>query len=112
MCVSLLLPIVFFTSISSAQLKPCYSGGSLTDQIPCDPSANVSACCAPGGICVTNFYCHGAAVGDQFDRVGGCTDKSGNDLACPFPFLRGTFSSCHIFAFVENEFVFAYGMAK
>lgn len=61
---------------------------------------------------MTNFYCHGAAVGDQFDRVGGCTDKSGNDLACPFPFLRGTFSSCHIFAFVENEFVFAYGMAK
>ena len=89
MRLSFLLPVLSIALFCSAQLKPCYSGGTLVDQIPCDPSANVSACCAPGGTCVTNIHCHGQAVGDQFDRIGGCTDETGNDPACPLPLLRG-----------------------
>ena len=83
------LPIVSLTSICSAQLKPCYDiNGDPVSQIPCDPSANVSACCPPGGVCMTNFYCHGWRVGDTHDRVGACTDRTGNDPACPLPLLR------------------------
>lgn len=92
--------IVSLTATCSAQLKPCYSiNGDPASQIPCDPSANVSACCPPESVCVTNLHCHGWAVGDNFERVGGCTDKTGNDPACPFPFLRGI-TSCYFSFFV------------
>ena len=106
---SLSLPIVSLTAICSAQLKPCYSiNGDPASQIPCDPSANVSACCPPESVCVTNLHCHGWAVGDTFERVGGCTDKTGNDPACPFPFLRGITSSYLSFLNIERA---AYGIA-
>ena len=101
---SLWLNVISFTSICSAQLKPCYDiKGDPVSQIPCDPSANVSACCALDGACVTNFRCHGQ-VGDKFDRVGGCTDKTGNDPACPLPFLRGiSMSSPSVVSLLETE---------
>ena len=55
----------------------------------------------PESVCVTNLHCHGSAVGDTFERVGGCTDKTGNDPACPFPFLRGITSSYLSFVFFK-----------
>ena len=106
---SLLFLIIFWSSVCSAQLNPCYNiDGDLISQIPCDPSANVSACCAPGGACATNFYCHGADANDTFDRVGGCTDKTGADPACPFPFLRGMPPYCHFGSGIGS--VLAYSM--
>ena len=106
MRISLFLPTLF-TSFCSAQLKPCYGFSGPISQIPCDPTANVSACCAPGGSCETNLHCHGQGAGDQFERVGGCTDESGYDPACPFPFLRGK-SSFRLFIFMEDRVGFAY----
>ncbi len=101
---SFFIPIIFFTSTCSAQLKPCYDvHGKPASQIPCDPSANVSACCFLGGVCVTNLHCHGDAVGDTFERVGGCTDKLGNDPACPLPFLRGITSSYSLLVIVGES---------
>lgn len=111
MHIYLLLPVFSFTSICSAQLKPCYNAnGDPIAQIPCDPSANVSTCCFLGGSCETNFYCHGAG-NDTFERVGGCTDKTGSDPACPFPFLRGILPSCHLSALPGERVGFANSMA-
>ena len=61
---------------------------------------------------MTNFYCHGASANDTFDRVGTCTDKSGNDPACPLPFLRGNSSSCRSFVFIEEHVEFAHDVMK
>lgn len=101
---SLLLPVFSFTSNCSAQLKPCYDAdGNLTPLIPCDSFANVSACYFLGVICVTNLHCHGEALGDTFESVGGCTDKTGNDPAYPLPFLPGTVSSCYLLSLMKTE---------
>ena len=56
---------------------------------------------------MTNFYCHGQA-GDKFDRVGTCTDKTGNDPACPFPFLRSIRPSHPLFVVSRCRIGFAY----
>ena len=87
-----LLSISFLhlTSNCLAQLKPCYSDNYVargqTVDIPCDPSANVSACCPSGLICATNFYCRDPD--DTFNRMGSCTDPTGRDPACPLPLLQ------------------------
>ncbi|KAL2041785.1 hypothetical protein N7G274_005569 [Stereocaulon virgatum] len=64
------------------QIRDCYDwAGQITPALPCDPATQVSACCNEGSVCVTNLYCIsplGANV------VGGCTDRSWNDPACPF----------------------------
>ena len=112
MRISLFLP-VFFTQLCSAQLKFCYEfGRGLISQIPCDPSANVSACCAPGGLCATNFYCIDPKAGVK--RVGGCTDESGNDPSCPLPLLQSIKSngpSQFLLVFVQYQVSFAHIMA-
>lgn len=109
---SLSLFLLCLPLICPAQLKPCYDiNGNPSSQIPCDPSANVSACCAPGGVCVTNFYCHGLAVGDTHDRVGTCTDKTGNDPACPLPLLRSIKPSFFLIVALRDPTSFAYGTA-
>ena len=85
----LLIAFLHLTSNCLAQLKPCYSdnyvGRGQTVDIPCDPSANVSACCPSGLICATNFYCHEI---DGWNRMGSCTDPTGWDPACPLPLLQ------------------------
>ena len=44
---------------SSTMLKQCFS--SLGDfefgNVPCDPNADISACCGGGSVCVTNLAC-------------------------------------------------------
>jgi hypothetical protein len=64
----------------------CYQNtGKPAGDLPCDPNANVSACCGAGSVCVQNLYCF-----DNFgDNVPGtCTDSNWGtnpDPACPCP---------------------------
>lgn len=60
---------------------------------------------------MTNLYCHGQAVGDTFDRIGSCTDRTGTDPACPLPFLSGTRHTYLLVLVVGDQVHFAYGMA-
>lgn len=84
-----LLAILTLTLTCLAQLKSCYSNNYVargqTIDIPCDPSANVSACCPRGLMCATNFFCRDP---DGFNRMGSCTDKTGQNPACPLPLLQ------------------------
>jgi hypothetical protein len=62
----------------------CYdSAGKLGPDVPCDPNANVSACCGSGSVCVTNLYC----LDNYGDNVPGtCTDSNWGvnpNPACP-----------------------------
>ena len=73
------------------QLKQCYwTNGELNRDLPCDPNANVSACCGLDWTCSTNLYC---SYSDGSTRVGSCTDKSWRDPACPLA-LRQPFIPC------------------
>jgi hypothetical protein len=65
--------------------KQCFlSDGTLvTNEVPCDPSAAVSACCYKTSFCISNFYCW-AGLGTN--RVpGACTDPTWEDPACGCP---------------------------
>ena len=76
-----LLLHTFLARCCFGQLKQCYRAeGELTTDLPCDPSANVSACCGQNWICSTNLYC---TSGDGHRFVGTCTDKAWRDPACP-----------------------------
>ena len=74
------------------QLKRCYyDNGQTSHDLPCDPSANVSACCGQNWLCSTNFYCsmpYGNAPGS-------CTDKTWHDPACPLSLSQPHFPSLH-----------------
>lgn len=78
---------VLFVGLSSGQLKQCYDqDGTPSDNLPCDPSANVTACCGLGSTCNTNLYCTGAnQEAPNFWLVGTCTDPTYQDPACPLP---------------------------
>ena len=69
------------------QLKQCWNDkGELTSDLPCDPSANTSACCGQGWTCSTSFYCTvKVESGRDWDGLGSCTDKTWSDPACPLP---------------------------
>ena len=74
---------------SFCQLKQCWNAtGALRPDLPCDPSANVSACCGPGFKCSTSFYCTCTSkfkYDGGWDGLGSCTDKTWSDPACPLP---------------------------
>ena len=72
---------------SFCQLKQCWnSTGELRPDLPCDPSANTSACCGQGYICSKSFYCTiKLKNGGHLDGVASCTDKTWSDPACPLP---------------------------
>ena len=81
--VRLLLLLLFLVQYCCCQLKQCYDAeGQLRPDLPCDPSANVSACCGQDWICSTNFYC--TSMGG-IKEVGSCTDITWHDPGCPFP---------------------------
>lgn len=64
-----------------AQLKQCYGfAGEPVQDFPCDPSANVSACCGPLWTCSNNLYC---TEGNNDRIIGSCTDTNFQDAACP-----------------------------
>lgn len=65
--------------------KQCFlsDGTFVTNEVPCDPSAAVSACCYKTSYCISNFYCW-AGLGTN--RVpGACTDSTWKDPACGCP---------------------------
>jgi hypothetical protein len=84
-CRSLLT--VFVTLAAVVKSQQCYGvDGSVLDKsyTPCNPNAKHSGCCASGDICLSNGLCmgtQGASIGMIFSR--GCTDSTGNDVACP-----------------------------
>ena len=88
-----LLLHIFLARLCFCQLKKCYNiiGGLVLD-LPCDPSANVSACCGQDYTCSTNFYCTDK---NGFQLVGTCTDKTWQDSACPLPLSQPTIASLH-----------------
>lgn len=54
------------------------------DDVPCDPNAQVSACCGAGSICISNLYCYDANITTP-NVPGTCTDQSFTGPACPCP---------------------------
>lgn len=79
---SLLVPL----SVLQVCWGKCYypNGNEAKDNIPCDPDAEVSACCGVADInghaCLTNTLCLG---GNGKIIRGTCTDKSWNSPDCP-----------------------------
>ena len=68
--------------LCAAQLQQCHrKDGSITSDLPCDPAANVSACCGQGYKCATSMFC---VDKNGYDLLGTCTDPSWANPACPF----------------------------
>ena len=68
--------------LCAAELLQCHrKDGSVLHDLPCDPSANVSACCGPGYACGTSLYCENT---NGIKLVGSCTDPTWMNPACPF----------------------------
>jgi len=78
---------VFVTFIAVAMAQKCYSvdGAALNSTFtPCNPGAKHSGCCASTDLCLSNGLCMATTdvyIGIIFSR--GCTDSTGNDVACP-----------------------------
>lgn len=60
------------------------TGTDDSGDVPCDPDAQVSACCGAGSICLSNLYCYDANI-TTANVPGTCTDQSFTDPACPCP---------------------------
>ncbi|RMZ72709.1 N-acetyltransferase eso1 [Pyrenophora seminiperda CCB06] len=81
-----LLP-VFVAFIAVATGQQCYGvDGFALDStfMPCNPSAKHSGCCASTDLCLSNGLCMATTdvyIGMIFSR--GCTDSTGQDVACP-----------------------------
>ena len=92
---------IFLARRCFCQLKQCYFiDGTLSADLPCDPSANVSACCGQSNTCATNFYCVGGTAVKNREEVGSCTDKTWHDPACPLPLSQPITPSLHLEKFV------------
>ena len=92
--VRFLLLFPFFMQYSFSQIKQCYDPeGYVQPDLPCDPSANVSACCGIGYTCIKNFYCTSKKHG--YDFIGTCTDHMWHDPACPLPLGQLVLLSLH-----------------
>ncbi len=83
--ISLVLLLLFTTLVATAlELKNCFAAdGTPSDNLPCDPTANVSSCCGSTWICATNLYCRSRSD-SAANFVGTCTDRTWKDPACPF----------------------------
>ena len=92
--IRILLFFLLSAQRSFCQLKQCWNqNGGLRPDLPCDPSANVSACCGPGFICSTSFYCTCTDKHKDSDVLGTCTDKTWSDPACPLLLSQPMISS-------------------
>ena len=101
---SLLILLIIEIAVSPIDATICFKyqnqiGSSSTDEetgsVPCDPNANVSACCHRGNICMSNLHCY-AASDTKINRPGICTDQSFRDPACPCPPIRHSLSCCSL----------------
>lgn len=87
--VSALLLLSFGGRLTAA--ADCYfADGTLAqeDYAPCDPSAEVSACCSltksNPDLCLSSGFCLAQENGSEGEiYANGCTDKSGRADACP-----------------------------
>jgi hypothetical protein len=77
--------IFYFSSLVSSVLN-CYypNAASASTHTPCDASAETSACCDPGDLCLSNGYCF-QQFGAWSNRLarGSCTDSTWGSSICP-----------------------------
>ena len=71
-----------------------YPNGKPSDDLACDPTAEVSVCCNRGAACLSNGVCEhlpnsSAGVAATYGR-GSCTDQSWQSASCP-QFCQTTF---------------------
>ena len=76
----IIIPLIAYLGFVKPQ--KCYrkDGLAMPDH-PCDPGAEVSACCGQGWTCSSNMYCTDP---EGFQGVGSCTDITWQSPACPF----------------------------
>lgn len=83
------LVLVLLSLLRPALATTCYdSTGAVTDNVPCNPDADVSVCCGAnqyGIACLDNKLCQG--WDGQVFR-GTCTDKTWKSPDCP-QFCKG-----------------------
>ncbi len=88
---SMLLSVaLLFLLFSQASTLCYYPNGDLNDDLACNPSAAVSACCQRNWTCLSNGVCGltNSTGGTNYGRHS-CTDKSWNSPACPQFCLSG-----------------------
>jgi hypothetical protein len=77
--------IFYFSGLVSSVLN-CYypNAASASPHTPCDESAETSACCNPGDLCLSNGYCF-QQFGAWANRLarGSCTDSTWSSSICP-----------------------------
>jgi len=87
---------VLGTLFTPASPANCYypNGDIETSHSACNESADVSACCNPGDLCLSNGYCF-QQFGAWADRVarGSCTDSTWESNSCPYYCSDGRLSS-------------------
>lgn len=73
----LLLPLVLARTTRAAGLATCYmlNGEVDAEMRPCDPSAEVSTCCRPTDLCLSNGLCLGGGGNNGYSQQG-CTSSS------------------------------------
>lgn len=61
-----------------------YPNGDVADDIPCDPSASISACCGKGWTCLVTGACeYTQELGNPAYARGSCTDYYWTSPDCP-----------------------------
>jgi len=90
---------VLGTLFTPASPANCYypNGDIETSHSAYNESADVSACCNPGDLCLSNGYCF-QQFGAWADRVarGSCTDSTWESNSCPYYCSDGRLSSMKI----------------
>lgn len=84
----LFLALCLFADISIASNTTCYFPDGLESRgSPCNPTADVSACCGPGFVCLGNGLCtpgpNDRKTYDYKFYRSSCTDSTWKSSACP-----------------------------
>ncbi|KAK2797824.1 hypothetical protein FQN50_009068 [Emmonsiellopsis sp. PD_5] len=87
---SLLLSLFILRAIDPASATICYTpDGSISNDMPCNPAAEVSVCCEDTFVCTENKLCqpmdwYNGTDGDPLQLIRGtCTDKTWESPECP-----------------------------
>ncbi|KAF2115078.1 hypothetical protein BDV96DRAFT_600213 [Lophiotrema nucula] len=78
----------FYAVAFAASNSTCYYPAGLENRgIPCNPDAEVSSCCGPGFVCLSNGLCTPGKDDKKTYRYkyyrSGCTDPTWNSTDCP-----------------------------
>lgn len=81
--ISLTVFLTAWSATAAVNNGKCYHGNQIQDgtNVPCDPKAEVSSCCTPGFICLSNGLCEPSVNGSQYLTPyfsSTCTDYSWN----------------------------------